>query len=347
MKWSEFRKSVDEGRIAPVYLFTGPEEHIKQESLEYLRKKLLPAGLEVLNDTTLEDVSARDITDAAETLPMMCDRRIVAVMDWPPLKGAGGAKKGEGGEEKKAYDGELQHLDQWLDDPPQTCALIFYVRGSANKKGKGYGILSKKATIVEFEELTDAEMVRWCQRQVKRQGKKISGNVVNRLTFMVGRDTVRILNELEKLCAYAQEDEEITLRHLEAIVSPSLEYGVFELMNHLLNRDMLMAQRTVKGLMQRGEDAMRLLAILNIQLRQMAHMKCALDEGLSVQSVQNALKMHPYAARQTARQCTGLSARQLTAFYEAGVEADFLVKSGRLRDRDALNRMLFMIGQRA
>ena len=57
MQWSEFFKSVDAGDIAPVYLFTGPEERIKQEALEKLKQKLLPPGLEALNDAVMEGVT--------------------------------------------------------------------------------------------------------------------------------------------------------------------------------------------------------------------------------------------------------------------------------------------------
>ena len=71
MKWNEFYKAIGEGRYSPVYLFTGPEEYVKREALDALWGKLLPPGLETLNDVTLEGVTAQQITDAAETRPMM------------------------------------------------------------------------------------------------------------------------------------------------------------------------------------------------------------------------------------------------------------------------------------
>ena len=85
MTWNDFFKALKAGDIAPVYLFAGPEALVKRQALEALRAKLLPPGLEALNDTTLEGVTAQQITDACETMPMMCDRRIVTVRDWAPL----------------------------------------------------------------------------------------------------------------------------------------------------------------------------------------------------------------------------------------------------------------------
>lgn len=85
MNWNDFYKSVKAGQYQSVYLFTGPEEHNKREALEALRRALLPAGLEQLNEAVLDGADAQTIIDSAETLPVMCDRRIVVVRDWAPL----------------------------------------------------------------------------------------------------------------------------------------------------------------------------------------------------------------------------------------------------------------------
>ena len=55
MDWNDFYKSVKEGRYQSVYLFTGPEELNKKEALATLRRSILPAGLEQLNEATLEN----------------------------------------------------------------------------------------------------------------------------------------------------------------------------------------------------------------------------------------------------------------------------------------------------
>lgn len=335
MHWNEFYQSLESGDIAPVYLFTGPEQYVKAEALQRLRAALLPPGLEALNESVMEGVTAQQITDAAETMPMMCDRRLVTVRDWGPL--LSGKSKNE--------DAEVEWMAKWLKNPAPGCALVFYMRESADGKKKLTGLLRKAAVAVDFELLPEPDLVKWCQKQLKAQGKRMSRPALNVLTFMAGRELIRLKGELDKLAAYVGEERsEVTEADVRAIVPASLEYNVFELMNHLLAGDMEKAQQTVNSLLQGGQNSMGILAMLIRQLRQMAHMKCALDAGKLAQTVQEALKMHPYAAKQTARQCAGLSAEWLTGLYQAGVESDFAVKSGRLRDQDALNAMLFKIG---
>ena len=342
MNWSEFYQSLEAGDIAPVYLFTGPEEYVKLEALAKLREKLLPSGLEALNDTVLEGVTAQQITDAAETIPVMCEKRIVTVRDWAPL--LPGTSKAEGPETSKKDNPDVAWMQRWLDHPAPGCVLVFYMRQSADSKKKMTSLLRKMGAAVDFELLSEADLAKWCNKALKPQKKKIGTRALSTLTFMAGRELTRLSGEMDKLAAYVGDRSEITEDDVCAIVPASMEYNVFELMNHLLAGDMLRAQQTVNSLLQGGQNPVGILAMLTRQLRQMTHMKCALDAGENAQTVQEQLKMHPYAAKQTARQCTRLSAKWLAGLYETAVDSEYAVKSGRMRDQDALNAMLFRIG---
>ena len=335
MNWNEFYNAINAGNFSPVYMFIGPEEYVKREALNALRGKLLPSGLESLNDAVLEGATAQQITDAAETLPMMCQRRVVTVRDWAPLLPA----------KSKNEDNEVAWMQKWLENPAQSCALVVYMRSEPDGRKKMTALLKKKAEVVNFDLLSDAELTRWCASFLKPAGKRISGKALSTLTYMAGRELTRLSGELNKLVAYlGDERSEITEADIAAIVSGSLEYNIFELLNSLLSGDVKKGRQTVSSLLQGGQTTMGILATLTRQIRQLAHMKCALDAGSTVQAVQEQLKLHPYAAKQTARQCSRLSAGWLTALYERCVDLDYAVKSGRLRDRDALDGLIFQIG---
>ena len=333
MKWNEFYQALEAGDIAPVYLFTGPEEYVKREAMAKLRQKLLPPGLEALNDAVMEGVTAQQIIDAAETMPMMCERRIVTVRDWAPLTSENARNEAQ----------EVDRMLKWLENPSPGCVLVFYMRQSADARKKLTGALRKKAVAVDFDALNDDELSKWCAKKLKGQRKRINARALSALTFMAGRELTRLDGELDKLCAYLGERDEITEADVREIVSASLEYKVFELMNHLLDGDMLKAQQTVNSLLQGAQSPVGILAMLTRQIRQMTHIKCAQDAGEPLQVVQERLNMKPYPARQTARQCARLSQAWLRSLYDTSVAYDFAVKSGRMRDQDALNELMFRI----
>ena len=78
-------QAIDQGAYERVYFFHGPEEWVKQGAVQRLREKLLPEGLEQLNETVIEGGTAQAILEAAETLPVMAERRLVISRDFLPL----------------------------------------------------------------------------------------------------------------------------------------------------------------------------------------------------------------------------------------------------------------------
>ena len=76
------------------------------------------AEMEALNEMILEGASAREIMDAADTLPMMCSRRIVIVRDWAPM--LPGKSKDE--------EDESALIGKWIQNPPSGCGLLLFSR---------------------------------------------------------------------------------------------------------------------------------------------------------------------------------------------------------------------------
>ena len=109
MTWKDFYAHLKENALQGAYLFAGPEEYLKREALQALRRALLPAGLEQLNEAVLEGATAAQVIEAAETLPFLCERRIVEVRDWAPL--LGGKARDE--------ENEAARMLAWLDNAPR------------------------------------------------------------------------------------------------------------------------------------------------------------------------------------------------------------------------------------
>ena len=140
MNHTAFFDLVKKGPIGDAYLMEGPEEYIKQQALERLKEKLLPAGLEEMNLTELNDPDADALIAAAETLPFMGEKRLVVVRECSLLTAG---KKAEDEKKVAAISDYVGHIS------PSTC-LIFYVKGKADGRKKLYTLLKKKNAIVDF-----------------------------------------------------------------------------------------------------------------------------------------------------------------------------------------------------
>ena len=336
MNWNELLQGVESGDIRSVYLFSGPENYVKAEALQALRRKLLPEGLEELNESVLEGADAMQIIGAAETLPMMCDRRLVVVRDWAPLLS---------GKSRNEAD-EVQRIADWLESPPDTCALVFYMRGEPDGKKKLTTLLKKRAACVSFEPLTDAEIARWAAQRLRPVKKRIANAAVSQLTLTAGHELSRLVGELEKLIAYAGDRADITVEDVQAVVTPSLDYRVFTMIDRLMAGNIVEARQLLKTALETGEDASGIVATLIRQFRSLVHIKLALEAGNNAASVEKLLKLNPRAMPILTRQARAFSRERLLGLYRELIEADFAIKSGQMRGEEALDIVFLKIGMK-
>ena len=189
MTHTEFFAALKRGEVARAYLFDGEEEYVKERALEALRAKLLPEGLEALNETALTTPTAAQIIECAEMVPVMAERRLVIARECAYVTSGKAAGDSEGAE----------RLVKYLDALPDSACIVFYVRGQADGRKKLSQAIAKKAAAVRFDPLSDAELNRWIASQFKPLGKAIAPQTAMQLAFTSGRelmtpDEVRMLD---------------------------------------------------------------------------------------------------------------------------------------------------------
>lgn len=333
MDWNDFYQSVNRGEYQSVYLFTGPEELNKREALDALRRALLPVGLEALNEVRLENCSAQEIIDAAVTLPVMCDRRLVIVRDWQLLT-AGKAKNED-------RDSEL--FREWLKNAPDSCCIVFYCALEVDGRKKLVSALKKLPGYVDFQYISGATLMKWCAKRLKPHGKKLSQQALDEMTLMAGSDLTRLSGELQKLVDYSADRSEITIEDVRRIVVPTPEYSVFTILDYLLGGKLPNAVETAERLMQNGTDAMRLIMLMSNQLRLDTHVKLADDarRPLSPEDMRQLNKLSSGRLYHIRNQIRGIPAAELEKRYLRCAEAEYAIKSGQARDKIALNVLMF------
>ena len=333
MEWNDFGKSVESGKLLPFYMFAGPEELKKREALEALRRTVLPVGLEQLNEITLENCAAQDIIDAAETLPVMCDRRLVIVRDWPPLL-PGKAKNEEA---------DVKRMREYLQNPPETAVIVFYLSKEPDARKKLFDFLKKSPGVVVFNRLEGTVLAKWCAEQLAGTGKKLQPHAFTLMTEMAGSDLTRLSAELQKLAAYTQDAKEITPEDVRRVVVPTPEYRAYEILDKLLGGRIAEACEIVNSVLQNDMNCFALIVQLANSLRIDAHVKLAVEAGRSADAALTELGIRGGRTYFIKKQIRLLPAAAFTERYLRCTEAQFDVTSGRIRDRAALDALLLKI----
>jgi DNA polymerase-3 subunit delta len=331
MRWDAFFDEVKRGALRQAYLFGGPEEYVKREALARLREAMLPEGLEALNETQFEGVQAEKIVEAAETLPVLCERRLVVVKDFAPLM-TGKARDEEG---------ESQKILAWLERPCDTCVLVFYMRGDFDGRKKLSGAL--KDGVVSFDQLAEPEMRKWISAKLKPFQKTMSIEAIRHLLFTAGWELTKLDGELSKLAAYVGDRAEIGIPDIEAIVSPSEEFGAFDMINKLFDGDAAGAYETLLLMLEQGMNRIAALSSITRQMRGMAFLRAASEAGARAEEAGRALALNPYAAKIMGQKARNYDVRTLETLYRACIDADYAVKSGQARDQAALDNIFIKI----
>ena len=321
-----------------LYLFQGEEEHVKRSALERLRERVLPEGLAELNETVLDNPPASDIVAAAETMPMMAERRLVIVRDSALLL--------SGRARDEAAD--CERLAAYLPKLPGYTLLLFYCHGGIDGRKKLSQTLGKLATVVRFDPLGDEELIRWMRATLKAEGGKTIGTrQAQHLAFTSGRDLAALTGELHKLAHYLGEREAVEAEDIDAVATRSLECTVFQLVDALVEGREGRAFELLAAMLEARESRLGILAMLLRQYRLLLTLKWMQEEGIDRAAQQRRLGVQSFVFDRTQKQAKGYTLERLKEAVALCVDTDYAVKSGRMREDAALERAMLMLGKRS
>ena len=172
MNHNDFFEAAKTGRIQNLYLFEGTEEYIKGQALVRLSGLLLPAGLEAMNLSELDNPDADALIATAETLPFMGEKRLVVVRECDLLTTS-----------KKSDEAKLEAIKAYLEkQSPSTC-LVFMVKGKADARKSLYNVLKKANAIIDFSPMGDNEAANWAVRTMRALGKRMDLTTAQKLSL--------------------------------------------------------------------------------------------------------------------------------------------------------------------
>lgn len=335
MDRSVFFRELAENEIAKVYLFSGEEEYEKQRALACLKQKALGDGDPLLNDTVLEGADAQSVCEICAQFPMFADRRLVTVRDYPPLLIAN-AKGGAA---------ETDRMLRYLDEPCDTCVLVFYVHGEL--PGRDFSRKVRKHPNVKdvvFSHLSDRrEIEERLADFLRPYGKRFTRDGVKMLTDMCGTDLSVLSAETEKLAAYTGGRETVTARDVEACASPAASFRVYTIIDRLAEGKGAEAFSGLADALRSGENHVGLLALFERQLANMAEIAKARKAGEGKYDTCARLKISDFLYDTSVGQMNRLRAGAPRELFLEAAKGEYAIKSGEARQDAVLENLMLRV----
>lgn len=316
----ELLKNLEQGKISPLYLFYGPEAYLQEKAVERFCQHLLPGETANFNFESLdgEGTSEEEIVLRAQAPPFFASWRLVVVRHAPFFSGSYRSAS------------RSSPLLAYFEHPFPTTCLIFTTTQAVDPKNRLYQALIKRGRAVEFSYLSNADLVRWLQKQARLAGKIISPEVALLLVERTGPDLLRLYQEINKLISYAGAEREIREVHVSSLTVPLAEESVFRVVDALGEKRYREALAGIRELLQRGHQAPAILAMVARQFRLILQAKELKEKKEAPTRIAAQLGVPPFVARKLMAQAENFSRQQAVAALSMLLSADEAVKRGKM-----------------
>lgn len=326
MDYKEFFKAIAENKLSGAYLLHGEEEYVKESAL----LKLIASIDATVRDMNVDDIasaSAREIIAACETLPFLAERRVVVMRTLPKEADA---------DELKAY----------IPRVPEQTALLFFVRGDADKRLAFVKAMETAKRAVHFTPLGESDASRWVRQQANQHGVLISDADADFFVSLAGTDCAKLNNEFQKAAAYTGDGNAITKQIIAKVVTRDLDFVVFSVLDHVLSGRTKDGFASLRGLVRDGEQPMEIAARIGekarliLQARRLIEKKRAKDFIVANLDVSSG---YAYRVYEAARLMSPPRTEPLNRCAKALCDVATLQLTGRARALDQLEEALLIL----
>lgn len=320
-------KTIDEdirnGQFQSVYLLCGEEAYLKKQYKDKLKRAMADPD-DSMNFSAYEGkgINPKEVIDLAETLPFFADRRVILI------------------ENSGFFKNSCEELAEYMPQIPKTTHFIF-VEDEIDKRSKLYKAVKNAGKIVEFTSQTEELLTRWVLTRIKKEGKNITGSVMQLFLNKVGNDMGNIDRELEKLLCYCMEKEVIEAADVEAVTTEQTTNKVFDMVNAIAEHNQRKALDLYYDLLTLKEPPMRIMYLISRQFQILLNIKDMSGKGFDNAAMAKNAGIPPFAVRRNLSQAKGFTMQQLKQAIRDGVDYEEAVKTGRMNDQMAVE--LFLI----
>ncbi len=321
-------KSLDKGKLAPFYLFYGPNEFLLERTLLKIKENYIPEGVRDFNLQVCYggEIDPVEIINMSRTIPFMANSRLIIVRRTDEFN-----------------TDQLNKFVPYFNDPVDTTTLIFISMKTDFKK-KFYKSLRDSGYAVPFPELRGNQIVPWIMNTARELGISIDRKGCDYLQGIVGNRLQDLYSELTKLrlsCGPANIGKE----EVRESAIHSRMYSVFELMDALSFKNREEALSILARFLEEEDKKsapIQIIGMLNRQIGLLLRAKNIAGTGKDSTYAASILGIPPFSAKNCMDQSKNWSVKELERGITILFNADRLLKSGS-RPRPVLENLILTL----
>lgn len=330
----ELKKQINNREFQNIYLIYGEEKMYVKQDTDYLVTKLMGKEPPEFNYHSFsKDYDMDEIAVAIQVAPFMSEYNCVKIADF----------------DVKAYKkNELERFMEILKNVPDTTVLILTMptlEQDMKKLGDFSKIVTyvkKKGVVCAINKETDISLARQIIKWADKRNVKIEQADAFRLQEYVGDDLNSIKNELDKLCNYVGEGNQITGDHIEFLVSKKLEANIFSLTDAIVTGDGTKAFNILDALFYQKEDGNNIVSIISMAYMDFYRARIGLECGVpAVQIAQDfGYGKRAFVLTNAAKKTKKISTKRLRESLDEIINTFGVMRSGAVNQRIIVEKLV-------
>lgn len=227
--------------------------------------------------------------------------------------------------------GDVENLMDSFANLPPGISLIIKNPIGLDKRSKIYKTIESYGEVHEFKAIPQWEeesIIDFVIKTFADNKKKISRDGAYLLVEGVGRNLALISSEIEKICTYLGQKEEVEPKDLETIIVKS-GWDAFSFAENVLNRNSSQAASLLQRLLRDKEDPIGLLGLLSSQFRTLYKIKLLSAKSPDPGQITRRLKASPFYIKKLLDKAKKFTLGELKRAIEIMYNADLAIKSGQ------------------
>lgn len=300
--------------VKNAYLVSGDDFYLFEKALGMIRGAL-NINFSDMNISYFDDdnFTIKKVVESCDLMPVGDERRLVV------LKYV-----------TKVTDGDKKVLEEYLERPNEFCTIVIL-----DFAGK-FESIKKNIDFVDAKRMDKTMVSRIVFSNLEKRGKKISPEALDALIDACNGYLTRIENELDKICYYTLQDELITKKVIDELVTKDLEYTVFELTEALAERK---ADKAIK-LLDLMKNEQGTLSLISNHFRRLFYISVS---DMSNSELASYLGVKEFAIIKAKKQVNNFSKIQLKKIINLIEEVDYFTKTGKMQAENGLFYLVFNI----
>ncbi len=371
--YNMLKNDIKSGEVPSVILLCGDERFLVQWYVNTIIKRYVNKTTEALDFTRLDDkkFSLQNIVEAADTVSMLSEKRVVLVDDFFYAEGRKKKKEKKDKDEKSkpavkiendadeiieeiatGFDSEeeMAALCDYLKEVPDSTLLIFTC-GVPDMKSKFVKAVESSGKVYAMKKLKGADLRKFIEKRLKNAGKGARPEVYEEIIKKSGyndKDSsyklLNLENDINKIIALSR-GENISMADVSAAIAGNRENDIFKMLDAITTGRKDDAYRLMFNSISAGSGSgdgstFGILVLIIRNLEMILFVKEMRGEGMNLKECQANISAHPYQVEKAWGFSDSFTVKRLKNMCKTAYEIDGNVKKGLISDTLALEMFI-------